>query len=336
MADRRESAGSSPSSEQKRRTREESDRPGPSTITEVRTDVPKVPRELKDAVEHAPASEFAVGNKTAEFIYTTEGSLGYKVFVKDIYTKPTFIELNVKNISEAVKSVLNEEIRDRLIKKRDVATSDIELWSDEWSNCLTNSFLMVMYQKVRHINCLVCINSGRFAAKVNVTGDIELPLPFAYCLSELGHVRIADLTKEMLVVPTYPTGIQNFGLLEDTTWSHAKHNRAVRSMKEIDIAFSAVDVKKARGSTWWLYRQVQTGSSVRLTCPLPEVNFHKGGAVLHTLFLQGDGDVTANEIADIGPLGSDTYGMMLQNPPPGIQFCTFRALLSEDNMQWQP
>nr|CAH2618929.1 putative coat protein [Subalpine fir deltapartitivirus]CAI5384014.1 putative coat protein [Subalpine fir deltapartitivirus] len=335
MAETRESAGSSPTGSKKRREYEQADPSGPSKIQTTRSDVSKVPRSVRDAINDASTDQFVVGNKAAEFIYATEGVLGYKPFVKDLYENPTLIELNIDNIRSSIALVLFSEIRDRLEKRRDVTESDVNKWSDEWATIMTNSTILVIYQKLRIMHKLINVNSSRFAAKVNVTGDLEIPLPYAHCIQELGHVRISDLTKEMFVVPTFPDNV-GFGTASFTDWSHAKHNRVVRSMKDIDISFATVDVRKIRGSTWWLYQQIQTGSSVRLVCPLPEVNFHEGGAVLHSLFLKGESQVIANEIADLNPIQGKTYGLMLQNPPPGIQYCSFRALCSEDQTQWQP
>jgi hypothetical protein len=85
---------------------------------------------VKDAVEHALASEFVVGNKIAEFIYVTKGSLVYKLFIKDLYEKPMIIEFNIVNMRIGMKYVLFEETQDHLMKKRDITTSDVQLWSD--------------------------------------------------------------------------------------------------------------------------------------------------------------------------------------------------------------
>lgn len=336
MADVPESAGSSPSGSRKTRPHGHAATLKPSLREEeAQPDVSKVPHSVRDAIHDAPTDQYVVGNKTAEFIYATEGVLGYKPFVKDLYTEPTFVELSADNIRNSVARVLLSEIRDRLERKRDVAPSDVREWSEEWADIMANSIMLVFYQKLRNIHKVLAHHSSRFSAKVNVSGDLEIPLPYAYCIQELGHVRIADLTKEMFVVPTYPEGV-GFGTTAMTDWSHAKHNRVVRSMKDIDISFAAVDVRKIKGSTWWLYQQIQIGGSVRLVCPLPEVNFREGGAVLHSLFLTGEAQVIVNEIADLTSIAGKSYGLMLQNPPPGIQYCTFRALCSEDQTQWQP
>lgn len=335
MTEVRESAGSSPSGSRKTRPRGQPSQPEPSQFEEARPNVSKVPHSVRDAIHDAPTNEFVVGNKSAEFIYATEGVLGYKPFVKDLYTEPTYVELLSDNIRRSITRVLISEIRDRLERKRDVAPGDVREWSDEWASVMADSIMIVIYQKLRNIHKILAHHSGRFSAKVNVSGDLEIPLPYAYCIQELGHVRIADLTKEMFVVPTYPKGT-GFGLSAAIDWTHAKHNRVVRSMKDIDISFAAVDVRKVKGSTWWLFQQIQIGSSVRLVCPLPEVNFREGGAVLHSLFLTGEAQVIVNEIADLKDIVGQTYGIMLQSPPPGIQYCTFRALCSEDQTQWQP
>lgn len=336
MAENRESAGSSPGANRRRRREQTPEESGPSDLTRAEPNVSKAVMPPKEVTERAPADILAVGNKAAEFIYSTEGSLGYRPFVKDLYTEPTFIELNPANISTAVVKVLHSEIADRLMKKGDVANTDIEQWSLEWSIIMTQSVMLVIYQKLRHLHRLIAIQADRFVTKVNVTGDLEIPVPYAFCVQQLGHVKIADLTKEKWVVPTYPEGISHFGTTPGQGWSHARHSRVVTRMKEIGIACTAVDVKKMKGSTWWLYRQVQVGDSVRLTCPLPEVNFHEDGAILHSLFLGGEETVTVNRIATLTPLGNSNFGLMLQNPSAGIQFCSFRALLEEDESQWPP
>lgn len=336
MADARESAGSSPSADRRKRREQQPDESGPSQFERAEPNVPTANKPPREVTERAPAELIAVGNKATEFIYSTEGSLGYRPFVKDLYTEPTFIELNPERIARAVQFVLESEIRDRLTKKGDITYGDVDQWSQDWAETMTHSVLLVIYQKLRVIHRLIAIQRNRFIAKVNVTGDLEVPVPYAFSVQQLGHVKIADVSKEMLVVPTYPENTLNFGTNPAISWSHAKHNRVVQRLKEIGIACTAIDVKKVKGSTWWLFRQVQTGSSIRLTCPLPEVNFHEDGAVLHSLYLRGEDRVLVNEIANLGPLGNNTYGLMLQNPVSGIQLCSFRALLEEDESQWLP
>ena len=78
----------------------------------------------------APADQFVVGNKATEFIYATEGVLGYKPFFKDLYEDPTFIELNIDNIRSAIALVMVSEIRDRLEKRREVTERDVNSLRD--------------------------------------------------------------------------------------------------------------------------------------------------------------------------------------------------------------
>nr|CAH2618946.1 putative coat protein [Japanese plum-yew deltapartitivirus]CAI5383960.1 putative coat protein [Japanese plum-yew deltapartitivirus] len=330
----RDSIDSSPTGISDKRRSVPTHEPGTRSKIATRIEFPKMPPAELTAFEQISTDEVEVGNTRYNFVQQTEGYVGHRFSREKLEKTPTYINIDVVNIQTAIGETLTGEFS-RLLRAKGVLDSNELLQrAAVLADWMVNGASLLIFLKLQEIHFTDWTQYRKFAEGPRIVQEIEIPLPYALCIQQLGTVKINSMTTEMTVIPTYPTNVTDF-FLTDTNWNAAEHAENVAYVKALGVPCSTVNLSTKIGSAWWLMRQETVDGTVRISCPLPESNFTEAGTVMNSMFLTGRGDPVINKIADLTPLGIKNYGIMLQNPRRGIQVAAFHALCGSDDNFWR-
>jgi hypothetical protein len=165
--------------------------------------------------------------------------------------------------------------------------------------------------------------------KPKVSLALEVPLPFAIAISQLGAVEINSMPRRTIAVPAISVvEAAHFMIPRDQRFKAADYAHAVKFAKSLGIDFSTVDLNMKAGSAWWLLRGEITEEVFQLSLPLPESNFTEDDAILHSMFCMNPDRSFGTTLFSLGELNAGTYGSILRNPHKGMNANSFFALCS--------
>lgn len=310
--------------------------PKTPSIGARRTEKPTEPTRLYGITNVIPEVETTIGNNELIFMTKATGQLGIFYDRQSTMNVPTAIELNPENFREAIYAT-TIEICDRLLSAREYLTlPESQMDAATLAQHLTYGVSVATYLKIKAVNYLDTRFKNRFYKRPMVSDPFEIPQPYALALSQLGQMKVSGLPDELYVTPMIPTDAGgNLCLPTGITWSAATYNRAVDFAKKIGLQFSTVDLGVKMGSSWWIYRSVEEDNLFQLSCPVPEENFTMQTAALRTLFCINAAGGLNNPIFNLDPLGNDTYGTMLRNPPHRVDVSTFYAVEGSFETVWK-
>nr|CAH2618729.1 putative coat protein [Conifer deltapartitivirus]CAI5383947.1 putative coat protein [Conifer deltapartitivirus] len=300
-----------------------------------KTDVPRLPRAEPSAYEQATTDEVEIGNRQFEMMQYINGTIGHRFSRLQIKKTPQYIELSCYRMRNSIVHTIGAVMLRILYTRGVLESQEVIQRSQSMATIISNGTMLLLYKKLRNIHLTEFDHFERFARKPKVTDSIEVPVPYAYALQSLGKVKVNSLTTDLEIAPTFPRNETSFGMDATNSWSPDEHAQCIEYVKSLGIPCCTVNLGVKIGSAWWLMRQEQMDNTIRVSCPLPESNFTERAAVLSTLFTMGTNTPVANNVADLSSFGNDNYGIMLQNPPSGVNISTFHAIADTVPSVWQ-
>jgi hypothetical protein len=159
--------------------------------------------------------------------------------------------------------------------------------------------------------------------------SLEVPLPFAIAISQLGAVEINSMPERTIALPAISVAeAAHFMIPQNQCFKAFDYAQAVKFAKSLGIEFSTVDLNMKTGSAWWLLRGEITEEVFYLSLPLPESNFNEDNAILHSMFCLNPDRSFGTTLFTLGELDAGTYGYILRNPHKGMNANSFFALCS--------
>lgn len=97
---------------------------------------------------------------------------------------------------------------------------------------------------------------NRFHNKPKVPVPFEVPLPYAFTITQLGQIKISGMANKVYLFPSALEDIDlMFGYTLDRIWTSAVYARVIEYAQTLGVWFTTIDLKVQR-SSWWIYRHV--------------------------------------------------------------------------------
>ncbi|XP_073018254.1 uncharacterized protein [Primulina eburnea] len=190
-----------------------------------------------------------------------------------------------------------------------------------------------IYAKLRSIFKAYGKHASRYASAPAYTKDVELPLPFALAIQELGVFETCSLLTNFVYAPTYPEGVEHEGR-KKSAYPHAEYLSYLPTLKELGIPCKSIDPRVKTGSSWWTYKVKNFHDTHDLICTLPPSLYSDLSAIIRSVFLIPK--LESNECKDVvqPPADAKDYGTRLKDVIPGSAVRSFLALCHGPEEEW--
>nr|QPL17794.1 coat protein [Pistacia cryptic virus] len=310
--------------------------PETPSIGRARTERPVEPEHIYHAFNIRDVDEATIGNNELLFTLKEDGQLGI-FYDRNVSTRiPTLIEMDANAVYNACVQTLTNVSERLLAIGKHMEPAPIPQTAETIAMQLSQGIMVMIYMKLRLTNYFDPRVMARFYKKPKVPVPFEVPRPYALAISQLGQIKASGLPTEEYFSPiSSDTASANFCLPAGALWSPINYCRSVEYAKRIGIQFTTVDLSVKMGSTWWLYRPIQEQDVFALHCPLPEENFTRATACLHSLFCVNAAAGFFNPIFNLNALGDADYGTMLRTPPDRVDLSTYFAIEDAPEIVWK-
>ncbi|GER36771.1 pheophorbide a oxygenase family protein [Striga asiatica] len=199
---------------------------------------------------------------------------------------------------------------------------------------IVNACMTAVYLKLHNIHKSFQTHSTRFATPPSYTEDLELPLPFADAISQLGVFTPSGLTKNIFCVPVYPEGTENEGRSSEI-WHNYDYENVMPCLRTLGIKLKSVDTKSEVGSAWWTFRHEHVYGHFDLRCIFSPVNYSDHACLLASMFIPHENpDNDASSLIVFHNDDVPNYPCRLREIPPGFQLRAFSALCHGPREEW--
>nr|CAH2618750.1 putative coat protein 2 [Conifer deltapartitivirus]CAI5383871.1 putative coat protein 2 [Conifer deltapartitivirus] len=236
----------------------------------------------------------------------------------------THIELDVKEFRKAVKHVMKSFLIRMFLEQNRLSNLEIQAEISTLVPLIVDSTMNAVYARLRAIHKQEGEHATRFNAPPTYTKDIELPLPIADAVQQLGPFEVKDVKKKYLIYPVYPANTLNEGRKRQV-YSSRKYVSITSTLKELKIPMKSVVTQARSGSAWWTYKVVQNCGLQDLVCTLPPCHYTMHSANLRGVFLSDSNPVKDYQIINLSKL-TDDYGTMLRECGNGYNVRAMSAL----------
>nr|XP_016456128.1 PREDICTED: uncharacterized protein LOC107780122 [Nicotiana tabacum] len=113
--------------------------------------------------------------------------------------------------------------------------------------------MSALYAKLRNIHRTFGTYSNRYTNSARYTKNIELPVPFAEAISNIGVFNIEMTVNIKTIVPTYPEGTENEGCSCEE-FPIARYCGILPHMKNAGIPLKSIDIHDTTGTAWWTFK----------------------------------------------------------------------------------
>lgn len=309
-------------------------KPKAATTSRPRTELPAEP--FNPYQPFSREVEAPIGNPKAQLSLRLEGQVGLFYNRDDTTRVPTLVELNMTNYRAAAYRVLISVIGQEMLKHKPLDITSMQNVINNLADTLADGITVMTYCKLRNVNYMDDRVAARFRRTPKVPSPFEVPLPFAYAISQLGHIKISGLPRELFYAPTTPAGAdENFCLPQGHIWIPSRYAQQVDYAKTLGLKFAPVDLTVKMGSSWWLYRPTTVGTIEQLQCPFPEENFTESTAMLAMLFCIAPDAGLHNPIVAPDAFGNDNFGSMARLDTPQIAVNFYYAVIDSTSVDYK-
>jgi hypothetical protein len=243
-----------------------------------------------------------------------------------------FYEIQIKNFRDAMTYVLSNYITWKFHEQGSLTNAQITSEVNEIVPICVDACMTALYAKLRVIHKQYGKYSTRFNTPPTYSKEIELPLPFADAIQNLGVFETRCKKSNSVLVPVYPEGTKHEGRVEEE-WNAAKYESCMPILRDCGIPLKNIDPRMKFGHAWWTYKIEKISSTYDFRCILPLLHYSQHSAITASMFLILD------EQAEVAPvikhLNDDVnYGTRLREVKPGFQIRAFSALCHAHNEEW--
>lgn len=259
--------------------------------------------------------------------------LGYYPNLANKHLAFTTFDLQVAEIRRCFTDVLTKALTVRYFDRSNLRQAEID---DEMTRIVpltVRACMCAIYAKLRAIHRQHGRLSNRYPTPPHYNKDIELPLPLAVAIQELGMFQTTNLTQNLILAPTYPEATPYEGRDQDL-FNITDYISYIPTYKDLGIPVKSVDTNIKKGSSWWTYRVHNAHGTTDLQCLMPPTNYSELAVTLRMLFLATEADAdTCVDIVDWAPDLVD-YGTHLRETPPNSNVRAFLALCHGPKEEW--
>nr|CAH2618861.1 putative coat protein 2 [Japanese plum-yew deltapartitivirus]CAI5383909.1 putative coat protein 2 [Japanese plum-yew deltapartitivirus] len=260
--------------------------------------------------------------------------LGYFRPINKIKSKVVFIELKIATIREIMTAVFRDTLIQRFMRQGRTKLTSAIASAVEVSPIVCDAVMIAIYAKLRYIHKQHGEHSKRYSEPPSYTKDIELPLPFAIAVQDLGTFESRDVEERCLYIPGIPEGTTN-ECRKEQKWSSFTYQCYIPTLKELGIPFKSVNINLKNGSPWWTYKVLKNAEKLDLVCPLPPLHYSPHSASVRAIFLKLSEKIEDDDIIAVDNLTLD-YGTMLREAGIGYNVRAFQALCHAPERDWNP
>lgn len=152
---------------------------------------------------------------------------------------------------------------------------------------IADGCMSALYARLRTIHKSYAINPQRFNSAPLFPKEVELPLPLAIAIEQIGIFDTEDVVTKARIVPTFPENIQNEGR-SAATWNLSQYLSVQAFLKNLNIPFKKVNVMNKTGTPWWTFKAIYNHGVYDLQCIFPPQMYTALAVTLRILFLARD------------------------------------------------
>ncbi|DAZ87293.1 TPA_asm: coat protein [Arceuthobium sichuanense virus 6] len=265
----------------------------------------------------------------------SRNEIGYfKTILKETLTSQSF-EIVVSYFRYAMTQTLKSAILLRYLNSQEPRTSDAEAKINALVPLAVDVTMSALYARLRNLNRAFVKHATRYTSAPSYTKDVELPLPFALAIQEIGSFETQALSTNVVYLPTYPEGV-NYDGRSNPQYKYAEYQSYVPFMKSIGIPCKTIDPNNKLGSAWWTLKVSNQHATTDLLCTLPQSHYSDHSVVLRQLFLvtpQGSSQ-PSDDIVNFGQ-NHENYGYRAKAVRPASNVRAFLALCHAPTEEWR-
>lgn len=195
--------------------------------------------------------------------------------------------------------------------------------------------MTAIYAKLRNIHRSYNVHPTRYPTPPSYANEVELPLPFALAIQELGVFESRSVTNRSLYIPTYPEDTLYEGRA-NADYRISTYISFLRTLRKLKIPLKSINPQIKIGSPWWTYQVRNLHNTVYLVCTLPPSLYSDFSAQLRMLFVVPADEDAGAAAADIITFPQEPlfYGIRAKELRLGISLRTFLALSHCPEEMW--
>jgi hypothetical protein len=198
--------------------------------------------------------------------------------------------LDVKNIRTRITEVATEVLTWLNCEHGNYPTATATANAAADAALIADGCMTALYARLRTIARTFNVNPTRFTTPATFPKEVELPLPFALAIENIGVFDTEDVTPPVRIVPTYPENTTNEGRAAQT-WNTSNYLSIVAIMKEQNIPFKKINIHNKTGTPWWTFVPLYNHCEYDLRCIFPPIMYTALSATIAQMFLHHTKDV---------------------------------------------
>lgn len=284
-------------------------------------------------VELHPITDAKILTVNPSFINNllAQGVLGYR---RSSEPKTQILELNCTELRGCMLTTLTHCLKIAYCEKGSVRESCIESEMAKIVPVTVDVCMTALYAKLRSIHQFFGPLPVQYSTAPSYIEDVELPLPYALAIQDLGMFEKSCLQQNLIMVPTFPPGTEHEGRANEA-YNVFDYMLYVPVLKELGFRFKSIDSSVKAGSPWWTYKVMTVYGTADLACTLPPSLYPNYSVTLRMLFVVPNSvdDCTVPDIIQHAPDTMD-YGRHAKELRYGTDVRTFLALSHFPSEWW--
>lgn len=245
----------------------------------------------------------------------------------------TPLELKLPEFHTAIEAVMLASLKRRYSTKGAMRHADIVAETTKIASLTADVCMSALYHKLRTLHKSFGVYPARYTTSPTYTKDIELPLPFAIAIQEIGAFETHSLEDHLLIVPTYPENTKNEGRKADEFQAYKYQNYLPR-IKEHGIPCKSINPHLKNGTAWWTYKATTVHKKNNLECILPPSHYSDLSAQLRAVFLHRKDVIgSVDQIVKL-PEDCAVFATRLKEQTAGSNLRAFQALCHGYDEEW--
>lgn len=242
-------------------------------------------------------------------------------------------DLIVTEFRRSVTNLLTSVLTARFHDRSNLRPSEITTEIARIVPLTVHACMCAVYAKLRQIHRTHGRLSTRYATPPHYNKEIELPLPLAIAIQELGMFQTESLTQNYIMAPTYPEATRYEGREVDD-FNITNYQSCIPIFKDLGIPCKSVDPNIKKGSAWWTFLVSNTEGTCDLCCQIPPTCYTDLAVTVRALFLSKD--TTTDNTPELFTWNAETpnYGTLLREAPSTINVRAFFALCHGPKDEW--
>lgn len=244
-----------------------------------------------------------------------------------------YYTLNVRNLFNAFNALTTSYLKFKLYEAQVMSYAEADAEVAVMAPIIANACMAALYARLRNIHQQFQEYATRYTARPSYNKAIELPLPFADAVQNIGVFSPVGTLTNIVVVPNYPEGTQNEGR-STQNWSSYQYEAYIPQLKSLGIPLKSVDTHLKTGSLWWTYSVSYVNDTFDLRCIYPPINYTDHSVMLAGLFLVTN--AADHTVLSIVQRHADEilYAYRARELPDDYNMKAFSALIHSPPHEW--